>query len=372
MSKVLLISGTGIISGAEYVIADYLKITKLKNDFLILTSNTNNIFEFFNNCLPKKVYSTHFLSPVGAHSSRFFLILKLIYFIFSFFSFFKIIKKHKSLRVFYGNNTGDIIYSFFANVFKKKFILNVHDIIADNSFFVKLIKFFDKYVNVYIAGSNAVKISLIKNGVLEEKIHIVYTGLEPKEFYKKNFVKNSLVLGFVGLLDNRKNPLEFVSFIKELYKKNINVYGKIVYKETYESALILKKIRIEISEFNLPIELVGSIARNELDVFYKSLDFLMITSKNDPLPTVVLESMNNSIPVIGKSVDGIPEMICDSENGYLYNTIDDFTKLYLELKNLDQKKYLFLQKNALETIEKKFSNKNKIKYMNKILFDSKI
>ena len=40
---------------------------------------------------------------------------------------------------------------------------------------------------------------------------------------------------------------------------------------------------------------------------------------NDTLPTVVFESLMNGIPVIGSSRGGIPEMIEDGKNGFLFD-----------------------------------------------------
>lgn len=56
------------------------------------------------------------------------------------------------------------------------------------------------------------------------------------------------------------------------------------------------------------------------EVFFSNIDVLVVPSLwNDTLPTVVFESLMNGIPVIGSSRGGIPEMIEDGKNGFLFD-----------------------------------------------------
>ena len=50
------------------------------------------------------------------------------------------------------------------------------------------------------------------------------------------------------------------------------------------------------------------------------MDLLLVPSRFDPLPTVVLEASLKGVPVIGTNKDGIPEMQVDDE--MLFN-VDD-------------------------------------------------
>jgi glycosyltransferase involved in cell wall biosynthesis len=56
------------------------------------------------------------------------------------------------------------------------------------------------------------------------------------------------------------------------------------------------------------------------EVFFSNIDILVVPSLwNDTLPTVVFESLVNGVPVIGSSRGGIPEMIEDGKNGFLFD-----------------------------------------------------
>jgi glycosyltransferase involved in cell wall biosynthesis len=56
------------------------------------------------------------------------------------------------------------------------------------------------------------------------------------------------------------------------------------------------------------------------EVFFSNIDILVVPSLwNGTLPTVVFESLVNGVPVIGSSRGGIPEMIEDGKNGFLFD-----------------------------------------------------
>ncbi len=54
--------------------------------------------------------------------------------------------------------------------------------------------------------------------------------------------------------------------------------------------------------------------------FLEELDLLLFTSRDfDPLPTVILESGLSGTPVFAANVGGVPEMITEGNNGWLFN-----------------------------------------------------
>jgi glycosyltransferase involved in cell wall biosynthesis len=57
----------------------------------------------------------------------------------------------------------------------------------------------------------------------------------------------------------------------------------------------------------------------ELQEFFRSLDVCIVPSiRHDSLPTVVIEASANRVPVIGARVGGIPELIRQGENGFVF------------------------------------------------------
>ena len=167
-------------------------------------------------------------------------------------------------------------------------------------------------------------------------------------------------------IEDKKNPLEFVKFIEvaqKIYKgKEINgrmVFGSVLDEKLFET------LQQSIKDKNLPIELLGRVDREKMQEFYNSIHFLVLTSKKDPLPTVILEAFNNGVPVIAHNIDGVPEIVEDGVNGFLYKSEDDFEAIVKKLLNVN---YTCMQKLGNEVIQNKFCNNYKNRKVEKLLW----
>ncbi len=368
-NKVLILSGTPIISGAEYVLGDYLKGNVNLQNTQILYSDVVKVEEYYSGFEFDKRYKSKYLNPAGVIGrSKLNLIKKLLNFFLSFFIFFKIFKD-KSIKKVLGNNTGDTIYSIYSYIFGKKHINYIHDMIEPKSIMEKSILFFDRFIYKYIAVSIAVKDALIKIGIDADKIEVIYNGLEHYDaiYYKE--IKDSISFGFIGNIDDRKNPLEFLKFINimQYNLKDKVILGKMAYGNILDKELY-KTIKEYIQEKKLNIDLIGAIEKNKIDQFYNSIHFLVLTSKKDPLPTVILEAFNNGIPAIAHNIDGVPEMVKNGYNGFLYNTTNDFEDISKKILKFN---YTELQQNANLIIKEIFYNDKKIKRLNYELYEMK-
>ena len=59
-----------------------------------------------------------------------------------------------------------------------------------------------------------------------------------------------------------------------------------------------------------------------LEPLYARTDVVVLPSRRDPLPRVVMEAMCRGIPVVATRVDGIPEMVAEGETGFLVESED--------------------------------------------------
>ena len=366
-NKVLIISGTPIVSGAEYVLGDYLKDNKNIKNMQVLHSDVDRVEEYYKGFYFNKRYKSKYLNPVGVvGNSRLNLAKKLLNLFLSFFIFFRIFRD-KSIKKVLGNNTGDTVYSLYSYIFGKKHINYIHDMIEPNSMIAKSILFFDKFIYKYIAVSIAVKDALIEIGISENKIEVIYNGLAYNNTINYKELKDSITFGFIGNIEDKKNPLEFLKFIEVMQRdiKDKIILGKIVYGNILDEELY-KTMQEYVKRKKLNIDLIGKIAKNNMNNFYDSINFLVLTSRKDSLPTVILEAFNNVVPVIGHNIDGVPEIINDEYNGLLYDSDEKFNNIAKKLNDLDYKK---LQYNANITIKIKFENKTKNKKLDLELFN---
>lgn len=60
----------------------------------------------------------------------------------------------------------------------------------------------------------------------------------------------------------------------------------------------------------------------DLENVYAQMDVLLLTSRRDPQPRVIMEAMSYGIPVVATRVDGIPEMVADGVTGFLVEPED--------------------------------------------------
>ena len=367
MVKVLIISGTGLISGAEYVLADYLNTTAHRGEIMLLHSDLKEVNAFYRG-LGIKETAFGSLNPSGAGKRGGFVsvLIKLMNYFRSFFGLTAAMHSSGAGLVA-GNNTGDVIYSLHAFLTGRKFVAHIHDMMRRGSVLSAAVRIFDPFIFKYIAVSNAVKNSLAGMGIDPGKIDTIYNGLCPDKRPAGTKKSGFLHFGFVGNIEERKAPLEFVGFLESAVRGGLRAKGKMISGNIVDRALygaLRQKIRVS----GCDVEFAGRIGRQKMERFYRSLDFLVVTSKTDPLPTVVMEAFNCHVPVIGRRADGIPEMIKDGRNGYLFATDREFGRIVGRIKNLSARGYRRMQNNARETLEKKFNLREKTGKIDAVFF----
>jgi glycosyltransferase involved in cell wall biosynthesis len=67
------------------------------------------------------------------------------------------------------------------------------------------------------------------------------------------------------------------------------------------------------------INYLGAKSPQQILGLMKSYDFLVVPSHSENLPNVISEAQLVGLPVIASNVGGIPEMVQDSKNGFLFN-----------------------------------------------------
>ena len=108
---------------------------------------------------------------------------------------------------------------------------------------------------------------------------------------------------------------------------------------------------------------IGEIDREDSTKYYDIADAFILcnrtwNNKIEGLPNVVLEAMGRSKPVIGSKDSGTEELIIDGKTGYHVDpeNIQDIRKIIIcALEN--RKKLKVMGDNALDFIQKNFSNK---------------
>jgi glycosyltransferase involved in cell wall biosynthesis len=74
------------------------------------------------------------------------------------------------------------------------------------------------------------------------------------------------------------------------------------------------------------VRLVGHLPRQYLDAHYARADLVVLTSRSEGIPLALMEAMARGKPVLAPAITGIPELVLDGKNGFLYipGSLEDF------------------------------------------------
>lgn len=83
------------------------------------------------------------------------------------------------------------------------------------------------------------------------------------------------------------------------------------------------------------VELIGNAECEELKVWYSQADVVVFTSRSEGIPLAAMEAMAMKRPVLAPRITGIPELIVQGRNGFLYepNSMADFLEKLLHIRN---------------------------------------
>jgi len=84
------------------------------------------------------------------------------------------------------------------------------------------------------------------------------------------------------------------------------------------------------------IALLGHVPRERMDALYASADVVVLTSRSEGIPLVLMEAMARGRIVLAPAITGIPELIVAGKTGFLYEPgkLDDFVQRILFLHSM--------------------------------------
>ncbi len=182
-------------------------------------------------------------------------------------------------------------------------------------------------VDRYIAVSLDLSMWLNQTiGIPDEKIALIYNGVDTDTFCPgKSFKtelpsgfapKNGFILGTVGRLESVKDQvtltLAFVHIL-ELHPElrdslRLVIVGDGSLRTEIES--ILQKANMQTLAW-----LAGF--RNDMALFYNSFDLFVLPSRREGISNTLLEAMASGLPVVATRVGGTPEIVEDGLTGQL-------------------------------------------------------
>lgn len=315
MVKVLVISSSTVFRGAEQVLVDTLPHL---SDFSIriLSAKDNVQLESGVEGIPGIQYlNTKRMGNWGAgHGGG--IVPKLKKLLNYLLGCGIVFSASRKADIVVGNNTGDVIYSVFSWLARRPFVLHCHDDSVSGEHRLML-KIFSPFVSRYMAVSHSVN-RMLEKLVRNSVVDVVHNGLPHLECNEPQERAGDIRICWIGAIEKRKDPIAFLELVKHLQTEGFQVSAAMAFRESDRE--LLDSMKHMISQFELPVDLLGAIDRDDIHQLISSHDWLVITSVSDPLPTVVLESYRAGRPVIANDIDSLRSMVVDGETGLIYET----------------------------------------------------
>jgi glycosyltransferase involved in cell wall biosynthesis len=227
----------------------------------------------------------------------------------------------------------------------------------------RLLKGFStKWIDRVITVSKNNREHLVRNHrVPEKKIQVVYNGIpDPtstsrnKAYFLNSENKERFHLVIAGSLERRKGQIDAIKVMMELPDSvDLYIVGEGGLKEE------LKKLAFEL-KLTDRIHFTG-YKENMID-FLNEMDVMILPTKIDATPYVIIEAMAVGLPVVASGIYGIPELIDNQISGILIEPGDihalaEGVKLLFNNNGL----YRDMSKKAREVFEMKFTIEKCIK-----------
>lgn len=188
-------------------------------------------------------------------------------------------------------------------------------------------------INYIITPSKFYKTQFIKDGYDEKKVIAIHNFINVDEYNLETKNENyalycgrlSKEKGIINLIEAFKNLL----YDKEIKSKNIKLFiaGDGPCKEEIEKYINSNKL-------NDKIILLGYLKQEDLKEYTRKASFIVVPSIwYENCPYSILETQAIGKAIIGANIGGIPELVQNEKNGFIYK-YDDVDDLKAKMKKL--------------------------------------
>lgn len=166
----------------------------------------------------------------------------------------------------------------------------------------------------YFAGGRRVLRVLQEYWKLENAEELLY--FLPEIEHQKKHTNDKIIFSIIGTIGKRKAQDILLSALEKIPMEHI---------KKYEVLLVGTSSRRDCFDMakNKPnVQYIGEMKQSELNDFYRKIDVLVCPSRDDPMPIVVTQAMQNEIPCIVSDQVGQAEYIQSGKNGYIFKSED--------------------------------------------------
>ena len=238
----------------------------------------------------------------------------------------------------------------------KKNVYHVHDELS-HTIAKRILPFIDKKIIAYIANSQFIKNDLVKCGIREDKIKVIYNGVDFTELSLPSFPfqkEGIFNIGIVGQVSMRKGHSLLLDALMALKGKGYSFRLHIFGSGTDEYVDQLKE---QINNCGLDGCVIWhGYVHNKADI-YSKIDFCIVPSVlPESFGLTAVEPAIYGRPVIASSIGGLAEIIDHRKTGFLFtpgnvSELQDHIQYCMDNPNIIAE----LGRHAQEEYSKRFS-----------------
>ncbi|MFI5250967.1 MAG: glycosyltransferase family 4 protein [Bacteroidota bacterium] len=132
-----------------------------------------------------------------------------------------------------------------------------------------------------------------------------------------NREKTILIIGHISRVKNSIQAIEWLEHVKEFLKDyTIVMAGGFQCDDAYKEEYLLK---VKNSPLNKQLQFTNALTDEELVVHYRRARLIISFSRQDNNPLALIQALAMSVPILAPRVGGIPEIVSENSNGYLYD-----------------------------------------------------
>lgn len=245
-----------------------------------------------------------------------------------------------------------------AKIMGAKTLVHLHGsqfdaFMTKNALFRALTKFyFAKADGIFVLSKEWV--GRLADFTENKNIRLLYNPISISSTRNLNHEEHVAIL-FMGRLGKRKGIYDLL----ECICKNKDYFRGKHAKFILAGDGDVEQVRQFVADNDLAdlIEVPGWIVSEQKEKYLNSSDILILPSYNEQMPMSILEAMGYGYPIIATHIAGIPDMVQQGENGFLFQP-GDIGAMTQALKTLSENAELREQmgKKSQEFVKEKFEN----------------
>jgi glycosyltransferase involved in cell wall biosynthesis len=207
------------------------------------------------------------------------------------------------------------------------------DSVTNMKYYIKMDKSCCRRADHLICISDLIKDETKRYNVPEDKMTVIYNGIDYKKFqtdenFRDELGLSGVVIGYIGRLEPHKG-------VELLIKANSNLDCNLLLVGGGSDQKRLEGLVKKMGSKDR-VKFTGYVPYHDIPKYYASVDIVVYPTFYEPLGNVILESMAAGKPIIASNVGGIPEIFQEG-TGYLIKPNDKVLSEKLRLLVEDDK-----------------------------------